>query len=54
MRTTSGDYFFKLFSANGSLMAISSDYKTRTNCDNAVESTKRFAATADVILPRKN
>ena len=53
VRAKSGDYFFKLFSANGSLMAISSDYKTRTTCENAMESTTRFAATAEVILPKK-
>ncbi|MDE7295844.1 MAG: YegP family protein [Clostridia bacterium] len=53
VRTKSGDFFFKLFNANGSLMAISSDYKTRKSCENAMESTKRFAATAEIIEPKK-
>jgi len=41
-----GDYIFKLLSGKNSLLCTGENYSTRARCENAVESTKRFAKTA--------
>ena len=48
VKTKAGDYIFRLLNAQKRLLCVSSNYDTQINCENAVESTKRWAAT-DVI-----
>ena len=44
--TKKGDYIFKLLSGKNSLLCTGENYPTKLRCENAVESTKRFAETA--------
>lgn len=53
-----GDYLFKLLNGKNMLLCMGEHYKTRVRCESAIESTKRFAATAvidenvhDIIVP---
>ena len=48
IETKMGDFIFQLLNASGKLLAFSADYNTRAGCESAVESTRRFAATAPV------
>ena len=41
-----GDYIFKLLSGKNTLLCMGENYPTKARCESAVESTKRFAATA--------
>ena len=41
-----GDYIFKLLSGKNMLLCMGEKYPTRARCESAIESTKRFAATA--------
>ncbi len=41
-----GDYIFKLLSGKNTLLCTGENYPTRLRCENAIESTKRFAETA--------
>ena len=41
-----GDYIFKLLSGKNMLLCMGENYPTRARCENAIESTKRFAKTA--------
>ena len=41
-----GDYIFKLLSGKNMLLCMGENYPTRTRCESAIESTKRFAKTA--------
>ena len=41
-----GDYIFKLLSGKNMLLCMGENYPTRVRCENAVDSTKRFAKTA--------
>ena len=41
-----GDYIFKLLSGKNTLLCFGENYSTRARCERAIESTKRFAATA--------
>lgn len=41
-----GDYIFKLLSGKNMLLCMGENYPTRARCESAIESTKRFAATA--------
>jgi uncharacterized protein YegP (UPF0339 family) len=41
-----GDYIFKLLSGKNMLLCMGEHYATRTRCEAAIESTKRFAKTA--------
>ena len=41
-----GDYIFKLLSGKNMLLCMGENYPTRIRCENAIESTKRFAKTA--------
>lgn len=51
--TKAGDYLFHLLNKNRQMLAVGETYKTRSSCENAVESTKRFAATACVETPEE-
>lgn len=53
-----GDYIFKLLNGKNMLLCMGEHYTTRANCESAIESAKRFAATAiidenvqDIVLP---
>ena len=46
--TKRGDYLFKLLGGNGQLLCLGEHYKTRSRCESAVESVKRFSQTAPV------
>ena len=48
IQTKSGDYLFQLFTARGTLLAHGESYKSRASCESAMESTKRFAASAAI------
>ena len=41
-----GEYIFKLLSGKNTLLCTGENYATKTRCENAIESTKRFAETA--------
>ena len=41
-----GEYIFKLLSGKNTLLCTGENYPTRLRCENAIESTKRFAETA--------
>lgn len=43
-----GDYIFKLLSGKNMLLCMGENYSTRARCESAIQSTKRFAATAVV------
>ena len=45
-----GRYRFKLYSKLNRLICISEDYSSRAKCDKGIESVKRFAKTAYVII----
>ena len=44
--TKKGDYIFKLLNGKNSLLCTGENYPTKIRCENAIESTKRFAQTA--------
>ena len=53
-----GDYLFKLLNGKNMLLCMGEHYATRASCESAIESTKRFAATAvidenvqDLVIP---
>ena len=46
--TKKGDYLFKLLGGNGQLLCLGEHYKTRSRCESAVESVKRFSQSAPV------
>ena len=53
-----GDYIFKLLNGKNMLLCMGEHYATKTRCESAIESTKRFAATAivddnvqDIVIP---
>ena len=46
-----GDYIFKLLSGKNTLLCTGENYLNRASCENAIESTKRFAETA--VLDKK-
>ena len=46
--TKRGDYIYKLLNSNGQLLCLGEHYKTKRLCQNAVESVKRFAKTAEL------
>ena len=47
--TKRGEYIFKILSGNGQLLCLGEHYRTKTRCQNAVESVKRFAKNAPVF-----
>ena len=46
--TKKGDYIFKLLNGKNTLLCTGENYPTKLRCENAIESTKRFAETAIV------
>ncbi len=53
-----GDYLFKLLNGKNMLLCLGEHYATKASCESAIESTKRFAATAvidenvqDLVIP---
>ena len=50
IQTKSGDYIFQLLNGSGQLLSLGADYKTKDRCENAIESTKRFAQTASIVI----
>ena len=44
-----GHYIFKLLSGKNTLLCMGENYTTKTRCEKAVESTKRFAETAVLV-----
>ena len=47
--TKHGDYIYKLLNGNGQLLCLGEHYKTKTRCQNAVESVKKFAANSPIL-----
>ena len=43
--TKSGSFFVRILNARGALLANSADYKSRSSCESAAESIKRWATT---------
>ena len=46
MPSKKGDYIFKLLSGKNMLLCMGENYPTKARCESAIESAKRFAATA--------
>lgn len=46
MPSKKGDYIFKLLNGKNLLLCMGENYATRARCESAIESAKRFAATA--------
>lgn len=51
--TKRGDYIYKLLNGNGQLLCLGEHYKTKTRCESAVESVKRFAINSPVLTDSK-
>lgn len=49
-RSKNNQYFFKLLSNSNRILCTGETYKTKTRCENAIESVKRFAETAIVTV----
>lgn len=47
--TKRGDYVVKLLNGNGQLLCLGEHYKSRTLCNNAIDSIKRFALSSPVL-----
>ena len=47
--TKRGDYIYKLLNGNGQLLCLGEHYKTKSRCQSAVESVKRFAKNSPVL-----
>lgn len=45
-----GYFYFKLLNGSGHLLSTGETYPNKTNCENAVESVKRFAASANIVV----
>ncbi len=50
VETKKGNFFVQVNNASKRLLATSADYKTRSSCENAMESIKRWAATSIVTV----
>ena len=46
--TKPGHFVFRLTNANGMLLAVSPNYKSKSSCENALENTKAYASGAPV------
>jgi len=44
-----GEFRFRLKAKNGEVIAISESYKTKTSCENGIESVKKNAPEAEVV-----
>ena len=49
----SGDFIFRLSDARGNPLANSSSYRTRSSCESAMESTKRWSATEVIEIAKE-
>ncbi len=47
--TKKGDYIYKLLNGNGQLLCLGEHYKSKTRCQSAVESVKRFSENSPVF-----
>ena len=45
-----GDYFFKLLNASDRLLCTGEQYQSKFNCESAIDSVKRFAETAVIVV----
>lgn len=50
--TKTGGFVYRLTNANGMLLAVSSSYTSKSSCENALESTKRYALNAPVEVSK--
>ncbi|MBQ9081638.1 MAG: DUF1508 domain-containing protein [Clostridia bacterium] len=48
--TRNGDYTLKIYTAHGHLLCVGEHYSNKQRCLNAVESVKRFAKTAEIVV----
>ena len=48
-----GDYFFKLLNGSGNLLSTGEQYPSKSGCESAIESVKRFAMTAVIVVEEK-
>ncbi len=47
--TKNGDYIYKLLNGNNQLLCLGEHYKTKSMCQNAVESVKRFSVSSPTL-----
>jgi len=45
----SGEFRFRLKARNGEVIAVSEGYKTKTSCQNGIESVKKNAPEAEIV-----
>lgn len=45
-----GQHRFRLLASNGQIIAASEGYKSKTSCQNGIESVKKNAETAEVVV----
>ena len=45
-----GHFQFKLYSSVNRVICVSEDYSSKIKCENAIESVKRFASTANLVI----
>ena len=50
VETKKGNFFVQVNNASKRLLATSADYKTRSSCESAMESIKRWAATTIIVV----
>ena len=48
----SKQYFFKLLSGTKQILCTGETYKTKSRCESAIESVKRFAETAVIVVEK--
>lgn len=53
-QSKTGQFFFKLLSGSRQMLCTGETYSTRSRCENAVDSVKRFAETAVVTVAAEN
>lgn len=53
VETKSGSFFVQISNASNRLLATSADYKTRSSCENAAESIKRWAPTTIIVVEKE-
>lgn len=48
--TKNGHFVYRLLNANGMLIAVSTNYTSKSSCENALDSTKRYALNAPLEI----
>lgn len=48
-----GEYFFKLLNGSGHLLSTGEQYQSKSNCESAIDSVKRFSVTAVIVVEEK-